>query len=258
MNRRADGFTIPELLVVIILSAFFSSLVLFFTFNYWRYGFSLQADEDTLTTRLDAGDIIRESVGTSSGLVIQNGIPDSHVLVPDPADATGNYWLSIHAIPKTTAVPASSAYAPVIYYRRFSFNSTGAYIMNGTQPYEDQYILYLSGASKSLMLRSIANPSAAGNRLKTSCPPSLATASCPADKLVADNLASVASRYFSRTGNLIDYTSIWDPDTNSYAGPDFPAVEVVEFTLNISQKTTFQKTAGTSSSTIIRIALRDS
>jgi prepilin-type N-terminal cleavage/methylation domain-containing protein len=256
MRKNSDGFTLMELLVVIILASLFSSLVLFFTFNYWRYGFSLQADEDTLTSRLNAGDIIRESVGTSAGLIIQNSIPDSHVLVPDPGNS--NFWLPIHAIPGTTNVPAAGHVTPLIYYQRYSFDASGSYIMNGSQPYEDEYVLYLDGSGKSLMLRSLANPSASGNRLKTSCPPSLATAACPADKTVASNLASVAMRYFSRTGNLIDYTSIWDPNTNSYAGPDFPAVEVVEFTLNISQKTTFQKTAGTSSSTIIRIALRNS
>jgi type II secretory pathway pseudopilin PulG len=253
---RTSGFTIVELLVSIIMVAFFSSLVLYFTFGFWRYGFSLQADEDTLTTRLDAGDIIRESIGTSAGLIIQDSLTDTHTLVADPNNT--NYWLPIHAIPGTTNVPASGQYKPIVYYRRFSFDSSGNYIMNGTQPYEDEYVLYLAGSTKSLMLRSIANPNAAGDRLKTSCPPALATASCPADKLVADNLASVATRYFSRTGNPIDWTSIFDSDTNTYAGPDFPAVEVVEFTLNISQKTTFEKTAGTSSTTIIRIALRNS
>ncbi len=256
MRKSASGFTLMELLVVIILAAFFSSLVVYFTFSYWRYGFSLQADEDTLTTRLNAGDLIRESVGTALGLIIQNSIPDSHALVLDPNNA--NFWLPIHAIPGTINVPAAGQVTPLIYYRRYSFDASGNYIMNGSQPYEDQYVLYLAGDSKSLMIRTLANPSATGNRLKTSCPPSLASVSCPADKTVATNLASVATRYFSRTGNLIDYTSVYDPNTNSYAGPDFTAVEVVEFTLNISQKTTFEKTAGTSSSTIIRIALRNS
>lgn len=256
MNKNSSGVTLVELLISIILVAFFSSLLLFFTFNFWRYGFSLQADEDTLTSRLNAGDIIRESVGTSSGLIIQNSLADSHTLVADPNNV--NYWLPNHAIPGTTNVPAAGQYQPIIYYRRFAVNSSGNYIMNGNQPYEDEYVVYLSGSTKSLMLRSIANPSAVGDKLVTSCPPSQATVACPADKVIVDNLASVGMRYFSRTGNPIDWTSIYDPDINSYAGPDFPAVEVVEFTLNISEKTTFTKTTGTSSTTVIRIALRNS
>jgi prepilin-type N-terminal cleavage/methylation domain-containing protein len=255
-NRSSAGFTLVELLISMVLVSFFSSLILYFTFSFWRYGFSLQADEDTLTSRLNAGDIIREGIGTSAGLIIQNSLTDTHVMAPDPNN--NSYWLPVHAVPGTTTVPAAGQYKPIVYYQRYSFDSAGNYIMNGNQPYQDEYVLYLDGATQSLMLRSLANPDAAGNRLKTSCPPSQSSISCPPDKTVAANLASVATRYFSRTGNGINWMSIFDTDTNSYAGPDFPAVEVVEFTLNISQKTTFEKTAGTSSTTIIRIALRNS
>lgn len=256
MKPNSKGFTIPELIVVMLLSAFFSSLVLYFTFNYWGYAFSLQADQETLTDRLNAGDIIRESIGTSSGLIIQNGLADNYPLAPDPNNSQ-YYWLPIHAIPGTKNIPSSGLITPLTYYRRYSVNSSGAYIMNGTNPYEDEYVLYLDGSSKSLKLRTLANSNAMGDKLKTSCPTINSTVSCPADKTIVSNLASVGVRYFSRTGNLIDYTSIVDPNTQAYIGPDFPVVEVVEYTLNISEKTTFQKTAGTSSSTIIRIALRN-
>jgi type II secretory pathway pseudopilin PulG len=258
MKRGSGGFTIPELLVVIILAAFFSTLIMDFAFNYWRDAFSLQSDEDTLTTRLDAGDILREEIGTSSGLIIQNSIADANTLVPDPTNATNQYWLPIHAIPGNKPVGSVGAITPLIYFKRYSVNISGQYIMNGTQPYEDEYVLYLSGSGKSLMQRSLANPSASGNKLKTSCPANLATVSCPADKILATDLASIDMRYFSRTGNTIDYTSIFDPNTNSYTGPDFTVVEVVEMQLNLSAKPTFQKTNSTSNSTIIRIALRNS
>lgn len=258
MKQNSRGFTIPELLVVIILAAFFSTLIMDFAFNYWRDAFSLQSDEDTLTTRLNAGDILREEIGTSSGLIIQNSLADPNALVPDPAIPGGKYWLPIHAIPGNKPAGSSGAITPLIYFRRYSVNASGQYIMNGTQPYEDEYVLYLSGSGKSLMQRSLANAAATGNKLKTSCPASLATATCPADKVIATNLASVDMRYFSRTGNTIDYTSIFDTNTNSYAGPDFTVVEVVELQLNLSAKPTFQKTNSTSNSTIIRIALRDS
>src|SRR5258706_7025114 len=103
-SKGSGGFTLTELLVVIILTTLFSTLILTFTFEYWRYGYLLQADLDTLTTRLNAGDILREEIGTSTGLIIQNGIADSHSLVADPANASGNYCVPIHAIPGTTSV----------------------------------------------------------------------------------------------------------------------------------------------------------
>lgn len=258
MKNQEEGFTLPELLVTIILSALFSMLILFFFVSYWRDGYLLEADLDTLVTRLDAGDLLREEIGTSSGLIIQNGIADTHTAVPDPANATNQYWIPIHAIPGTVSVGTSGTVTPLIYFKRYSFDSTNHYIMNGTQPFEDEYVLYLNGTTKSLMQRSLANPAATGDKLMTSCPPNMASASCPADKTIAGDLASVGMRYFSRTGNLIDYTSIFDTNTNSYAGPDFTAVEVVEMTLNLSKKPTLQKTNATSNSTIIRIALRNS
>jgi len=258
MKHPEDGFTLPELLVTIILSAFFSMLILFFTFNYWRSGYLLEADLDTLTTRLNAADILREEIGTSTGLIIQNGLPDVNSDVPDPANGSNQYWYPMHAIPGNKPVGAVGTKTPLFYFKRFSINASGQYIMNGTQPYEDEYILYMDGSTNSLKQRTLVNPAAAGNKLKTSCPPNLASPSCPADKTIAEDLASIEMRYFSRNGNLIDYTSIYDPDINSYAGPDFTAVEVVELTLNLTKKPTFQKTNAISNTTIIRIALRNS
>lgn len=256
MIKNESGLTLSELLVVIILTGLFSSLILSFTISYWRFGYSAQADLDTLATRLNAGDFLREAIGTSNGMIIQDSIPDSHALVPDAS--APSYWTTIHAIPGNKTVGATNTFTPLVYFRKYSLNSAKQYIMNGVQPYEDEYVLYMDGTTKSLMQRTLANSSAPGNKAITSCPPSLATPTCPADKTIATDLGSVDTRYFSRTGNLIDYTSIWDPDTNSYIGPDFTAVEVVELKLNLTKKPILQTTYATQNSTIIRVALRNS
>jgi hypothetical protein len=259
MRRQVNdqGITIVELLVVIVMTGFMVTLLASFMINYWRYGYLLEADLDTLTTRLNAGDILRDSVGTSSGLVMQNGLADPHPGVVDTNDVTNTHWTVIHAVPGNKPVGATGSITPLVYYRRPSVNTSGAYIMNGTQPYEDEFVLYLNGTTKSLMMRTITDANATGDRLKTSCPASIASATCPADKIVATDLASIDMRYFSRAGNLIDYTSITDPNTGNYAGPDFTAVEVVEFKLNLTKKPLLQQTNATSNSTIIRVALRN-
>lgn len=259
MNKPSNqsGFTLSELLIVMLVTGFFVTLLMYFTFSYWRYTYLLEADQATLSTRLNAGDILREQLGTSSGLITQNSLPDINRHNPDPADATNQYWEVIHAIPgnKTASVGSTT---PIVYFKRFSSNASGAHIMNGVQPYEDEYILYIDGTKKQLLLRSLANASATGNRLKTSCPPAIATSACPADKVIAGEFSSVDMRYFSRTGNLIDWTSIFDPDTNTYIGPDFTSVDVIELKLNLTKKPIFQKTNATINSTIIRVALRNS
>jgi len=258
MKRNESGFTIAELLVVVILTSILTLIVMLFAFDLWRTSAIQEADNDTLVTRFNASDTLREFIGTSSGLIIQNSIADSHANVPDPNISGGNFWLPIHAIPSTIPVGNSTTYTPVIYFQRYSFNSSNNYIMNGTSPYDDEYVLYLDGTTKNLMMRTLVNPSASGDKLKTTCPPASASTSCPADRVVATNISSIATRYFSRTGNLIDYTSITDPNTGQYAGPDFPAVEVLEFTINLSKKPAYSSTNPVSNSTVIRLALRNS
>lgn len=259
MSRRPDqgGFTIPELLVVIILTSFFTTLLFSFIFQYLQIGYISSASLDTYVSRLNAGDILRESVGTSSGLITQNSLADTHTVIPDTSIASGNFWIPIHAIPVTTSLGATGTYTSLMYYRRFAVNSTNNLIMNGSQPYEDEYVLYLDSTNKQVLLRTIANPNATGDKAVSSCLPANATASCPADKIVAREISQVSLRYFSRTGNTIDYTSSTDPSSGQYNGPDYPSVEAVEFTLRFSVKPIFQKTNAVQSSTVIRVALRN-
>lgn len=257
MKQSQAGFTLPELLVVMFVSSLFTGLMLFFMISYWRYGLMLEADLDTLTSRLNAGDYLRENINPASGLIIQNSIADTNTLNPDPAIVPANYWRPIHAIPGPVNVGPAGSVTSLVYFKRPSISTSNTVIMNGLRPYEDEFVLYLDGTTKKLMSRSLANPLAAGNRLKTSCPPGLATTSCPSDRIVSSDVSSVEMRYFSKTGNLIDYTSSFDTANNVYTGPDFPVVEVVEFKLNLSKKPAFQKTNSTINSTVIRIALRN-
>ncbi len=75
MSINSNGFTIPELLVVIVLTTIFTTLIMTFTIGYWRYGYLLQADLDTLSTRLNAGDYLRDAVGNSTGYAVLNDEP---------------------------------------------------------------------------------------------------------------------------------------------------------------------------------------
>ncbi len=257
MKNSEAGFTIPELITVMVVSTLFAGLIMFFGFDYWQTAEIQQSDQDTLISRLNAGDFIRENIGESSGLIIQNSLADSHTLVPDPAINSGLYWIPLHAIPSHLTIGSSGSITPLIYYKKMSINTSKAVIMNGTVPYDDEFVLYLNGSNKQLLDRSIANPNAPNNRLKTSCPPANASPSCPADKVIATDVASVDTRYFSRTGTPLDYSSSTDPNTGNLNGPDFPVVEVLELTLNLQFKPLFQKTNVTQNSTVIRIALRN-
>jgi hypothetical protein len=252
------GFTIVELLSVMIVTLMFSGLIIYFTFNYWRISATLSNDLETFVTRLNAGDRLRDALNESSGLIIQNSISDTHAGDPDPAIASGYYWKPLHAVPGDTVVGISGTMKPVLYFKSPSRNTSQNIVLNGILPYEDEQVLYLDGTTKQLRMRILANGSAPSNRKVTTCPQTAVTTSCPIDRLIGENIAKVGMRYFSRSGNLMDYTSIVDPSTGQYIGPDFPAVEVVELTLYTYRKSTLKGGADTTSQTVIRIALRNS
>lgn len=254
--RNQAGFTVVEIMSTLIVTALFVGLILYFGISYWRYSALLESNLSLFVSRLDAQDYIRESVGTSRGLITQNSIPDAHTMNPD-ISAGAQYWQILHAVPGTTTIGSSGTTTPVMYYRRISTNTANQVAMNGTQPYEDEYVLYLDGTTKQLRVRTLANPNVANNKAITSCPPSAVTAGCPADKVILENVLSVGTTYYSRSGSTLNYQSSYDTSTNTYTGPDFPTVEAVQFNLKVNDKPQLQKTNATSSETVVRIALRN-
>ncbi len=251
-----QGFTLVELLSVMAVTLLFSGLIVFFAFDYWRSSVSLESNQEVFVGRLTAGDFLRDTLDASTGLIIQNDLPDTYTNNPDPADPSNNFWIPIHAVPQTITAGSSST-TPLIYFRQPSIDASKNILMNGVAPYEDNRILYIDGGRKQLLMRTLANNLASGNRAVTSCPPDSATASCPADKVVAQDVASVDMRYFSRSGNPIDHNSIVDPLTGEFIGPDFTAVEVVEFNIHSFRKSTLHGGTDTVNETIIRVALRN-
>lgn len=255
LNER--GVTIVELLVVMIVSLILTGVITVFALNYWASSASLETSQEALVSRLNSGDYLREALDAASGLINQNDLNDANPGKPDPADVTGKHWLPIHAVPASIAMPAKGAISPVIYFNRPSINTSKNIIMNGAIAYQDDVVLYLNGTTKQLLARTISNQSASSNRAKTTCPAALATSSCPADIIVADNVSAITMRYFSRSGNTIDYTSITDPVSGAYIGPDFSSVEVVEFTVKFFTKARLRNGADSTNQTVIRVALRN-
>jgi hypothetical protein len=259
MRARLDesGLTIVELLAVIITSSIIVTTVTAFALNFWTNIAIVQSDEDTLVSRLNAGDYLRDAINSAAGLINQNDLADAHTGNADPADASHTHWIPIHAVPGTISMGVPGTITPLIYFNRPSIDTSKNIIMNGTVPYQDDVILYMNGTTKQLLGRVIANPYATNNRAKTTCPPALATPSCPQDTVIANNVSGVGMRYFSRSGNTIDYTSIVDPNTGAYIGPDFPSVEVVEFTLKLFKKAQLHNGVDTINQAVIRVALRN-
>lgn len=251
------GLTLVELVIVMAITLVVTTVVLTYAIDFWGNSTTLQNDSVSFMDRNTAGDRLRDALNVASSLVTQNSLPDSHTLKPDPTDASSQHWLQIHAVPGNTPLPTSGAYTPLFYFQAPATDSNKNVILNGVAPFQNEFVLYLNGTTKQILLRSLAVSGASGNITVTSCPADIATTSCPADRVIANDVASVDLRYFSRSGNTIDHNSITDPTTGAYIGPDFTSVEVVELTIHEAIKATIHGSQDTSNQTIIRVALRN-
>ena len=73
--------------------------------------------------------------------------------------------------------------------------------------YTDNVIFYLDSSTRRLYKRVIANSSAPGNVAKTTCPPTIATAACPADARVVDNVANLVTSYLNASNAAVTLPS---------------------------------------------------
>jgi type II secretory pathway pseudopilin PulG len=257
LSGDENGFTLVELIIVMGITLLVTATVLSFAIDFWGSSTSLQNDSTSFIDRNNAGDRLRDSLNVASGLIMQNSITDANAMKPDPSDASNTHWLLIHAVPGSVAIGNSGTYTPLFYYQAPAIDSSKNIILNGANPYTNEFVLYLNGTTKQMLMRSLGNTAATGNTTKTTCPAASATSTCLPDRVIANDVSSVDLRYFSRSGNLIDYTSIIDPDTGLYIGPDFTSVEVVELTIHEKIKATIHGAQDTINAATIRVALRN-
>ncbi|MBC7707883.1 hypothetical protein H7Y63_01535 [Polaromonas sp.] len=251
------GVTVVELLVVMMVSFSLMTVITGFALSFWGNTVTLSNDQGTLVSRFNVSTYLNKFIGQGYGFITQNDIPDNNTGKPDPAIVSGKYWMPIHAVPGNIPTGANGTITPLLYFRKPSINTSNNIVMNGAVPFEDNYIIYLDGTTKQLRSRALINTTAPANRNLTTCPPSAATASCPADAVISDDVSAVALRYFSRSGNTVDYTSITDPVSLKYIGPDYPSVEIVELTVKYYRKAQLHNALNTVTQTVVRVALRN-
>lgn len=270
MRTNQDGFSLVEMLIVVIMTSVLSLIIFGMGFQYIKQAASLTAKSNFYADRLNVSDYLRQNVGLSTGLLNQNSIIDATTRTPDPADGTNTHWSKLHAIPGSFGSPTTIT--PIIYYSQDALRSDGTAIMNGASAYQNEFILYHDGPSSELRIRSLANPSAAQNKTHTTC--TTATPTCQKDKVLLSGVQTVEMRYFSRSGDDIDFRSSCDPVVFYCAGNtpigcnqaapydgcnglDFSQVEVAQFKLKVKKVIESDANHSIYSSTIIRVALRN-
>ena len=191
---RQRGYTLLELTIVMGIMSLLLLALSSFIFNNVQNIANLDT-KATLSdnTRTAIEGVARQIRGAKS-VEAANSQPDSN-----SPGAPGNlYSWSASAGSNATlilAVPARDSSGNLIY-------SDGLH----NNLYTDDIIYYLDGSSHRLYRRIVANASAPGNAAKTTCPPSKATPTCPADARIVDDVANLTTAYFDS-----NFTSIASP-----------------------------------------------
>jgi prepilin-type N-terminal cleavage/methylation domain-containing protein len=164
------GFTIPELTVsIVVLGILLVSLLGFSTY----YSASVTRNSALVQMSTDSQNLLRATV---EQLRYGAGVRQSNT-ISDPNAPAGGWNTSNANFVIIIAVPA--------------VDSANSYIVDPStgSPYNNELVYFKNGTI--LYRRTLAHPDAAGNILKTSCPAASASASCPADIMLVENLESM-------------------------------------------------------------------
>lgn len=177
----STGFTIIELtLSIVILGILLISLLAVFT----NYLVLITRNNVLIDMTADSQNLLRSTV---EQLRYGAGVRQSNTI--SDANGPGGGWnTSNTSFVIIIAVPAQ--------------NSSKNYIIDSLtgEPYANELVYYKQGAD--LYRRTLANPSATGNTLKTSCPAAVATSSCPADIKLTSNIKTMSFTLYDQDNAL--------------------------------------------------------
>jgi prepilin-type N-terminal cleavage/methylation domain-containing protein len=193
--RSERGFTLLELLVSISLSGLLLVVLGEFVTNGIRSSNQDYNQTIVLVNTKAAVESVARVIREARSVEANNAQPDDHA-----PSAPGNLysWSGTAGSNATLilAIPARDTSGNLIYIDGLHNNL-----------YTDDVIFYLETSTKRLYKRTIKNTAAPGNRAVTTCPPSAATPSCPADSLIVEDVANLTTSYLGANGNVVTLPS---------------------------------------------------
>ena len=184
LNSR--GFTLIEVMTATVVSSILMISIMTFMVNSMVNNSVRTARADLLREAQLALDVMLNDVRLSADVDPNNRIPDDNS--PDAVATEGLGWIS-DADTLVLATAAQDNSGNII------FADAGHYLTE-----KNNVIYYLDGST--LYKRTVAAP-LTDNAMVTSCPPALATAGCPADRLSVQNVQSMVFRYFDATNTEV-------------------------------------------------------
>lgn len=181
------GFTIVELAIVISVTSIIAVVFMGVVTNYFV---TISRSDELTDMTINSQNLLRTTV---ENIRFGNGVEQSNT-INDPNAPSGGWNTNNSAFVIIIAVPAEDA--------------SKNYIIdpNTGSPYMNELVYYKNGTT--LMERILANPNAAGDTTVTTCPPNLATASCPADKLLATYVSSMTFTLYDQNATITSTPSL--------------------------------------------------
>ena len=180
-DNKSAGFTVVELMIVISVTSILAIAFLSILLNYFS---TIARNNASIDMTASSQNLLRTTV---ESLRYGDGVRQTNT-ISDPNAPAGGWNTSNANFVIIIASPATD-----VNHNYIIDPSTGS-------PYMNELVYYKSG--NSLMERTLANPNATGDTLKTSCPASLATASCPADKDLADYVKTMSFTLYDQDAAL--------------------------------------------------------
>jgi prepilin-type N-terminal cleavage/methylation domain-containing protein len=193
MNQR--GYSLIELLVAISLTSILLLSVGRFVLDSIRSTNQDYNQTLVFVNTKSAVEIVARAVREARAVQAVNRLPDNYA-----PGAPGNLtsWSGTAGSGATLilSIPSRDTSNNLIY-------ADGLH----TNLYTDDVIFYLNSSNNRLYKRTIANPNAPSNRAETTCPPANATASCPADKVIVEDVANLTTTYLDGNGSTTNTPS---------------------------------------------------
>lgn len=170
LSAAQKGFTLVEMGIVVSVMAIIAVVFLGVVANYFV---TISRNNELSEMTVNSQNLLRTTV---ENIRFGNGVEQSNS-ISDPNAPSGSWNTSDSNFVIIIPVPA--------------VDSSKNYIISPDTggPYMNELVYYKDGST--LMERILANPSATGNTLTTTCPEAFATPSCPADKHLADYVSSM-------------------------------------------------------------------